>query len=1248
VGSSSIDDVLAGGGELGERMRAIEWANTPLGPVESWPQSLRTCVRILLTSRQPMFVWWGDELINLYNDAYCSILGGKHPWALGRPAREVWREIWDAVEPRAAKAMRENMGTFDEALLLVMERNGYREETYYTFSYSPVPGDRGGPGGIICANSADAPRIFAERQQALLREVSACTADARTVVEVCARVSEALAGNSRDLPFALLYIGGPGGAPRLAATTGIPRTHALAQASSDDHVPALPILDALRTGTMRIASLADHADLPCGPWPEPPTEAIVLPIRGADFTAALVVGRNPYRLLDDDYRRFLELLAGQIGNSIANARAYEAERMRAEALAELDHAKTTFFSNISHEFRTPLTLMLGPTEDALRSESRALAGEALETVHRNELRLLKLVNALLDFSRIEAGRMHAHYEATDLALLTRELASAFRSAFERAGLAYEVTCDPISSPIFVDRSMWEKIVMNLLSNALKFTFEGSVSVRLRELDGAAELVVTDSGTGIPAGELPRLFERFYRVEGARSRTHEGSGIGLALTHDLVKLHRGTISVDSDLGSGARFTVRIPTGSAHIASDARAARPHSQPSGVNAYVEEALRWLPDYAPQADASEAAPIAGTSDVALDIRDAKLLVADDNADMRDYLRRLLGVRWKVTVVPDGALALHAAQRERPDLIVTDVMMPNLDGFGLLRALRAEPALATIPVVMLSARAGEEARIEGIEAGADDYLTKPFSARELVARVSNLLQLARLRRDLEVERNRLTSLIRQTPVAVAIWEGPELRARLHNDAYAQLVRREIEPGTPLLEALPEVAGTVMYERLQRVVREGVSIDAQETRVMLVEDGVPREGFYNTSYRPLYDLDGSNLGVIAVTADVTVQVQARQAIEHSRAAAESANRAKDEFLAMLGHELRNPLAPILTALELMRLRGDTGMERERAVIMRQTQHLASLVDDLLDISRITRGMIQLKRERVDVADVIGKAVETASPLLEQQSHDLVVRVPRGMVVDGDVSRLTQVFANLLTNAAKYTDRGGRITVAATPRDGELAVTVTDSGRGISPDMLGRVFELFTQERQNLDRSLGGLGLGLAIVKSLVELHGGRADATSDGAGRGSTFTIHLPLAQPAEASAAPTGSASPPAPRADGSVSILVVDDNVDAASMLADLLESRGYVTHVAHDAPQVLALPEAFVPDAALLDIGLPAMDGYELARRLRERPGWSNVRLLAITGYGQSSDRKKSQEAGFDHHLVKPIDLATLQSLLPSPRS
>jgi signal transduction histidine kinase len=454
--------------------------------------------------------------------------------------------------------------------------------------------------------------------------------------------------------------------------------------------------------------------------------------------------------LNETYRAFFDLLAAAITTQVANARAYEEERKRAEALAEIDRAKTAFFSNVSHEFRTPLTLMLGPLEDELAERASPLPParrERLETAHRNSLRLLKLVNTLLDFSRIEAGRTQASYEPTDLAAYTAELASVFRSAVEKAGLTLIVDCPPLPEPVYVDREMWEKIVLNLLSNAFKHTFEGTITIRLLWLGDYAELAVADTGVGIPKTELPRLFERFHRVKGAKSRTHEGTGIGLALVQELVSLHGGVVSIESEEGKGSTFRVTVKTGTAHIPSDRLGAARAlvSTAARATAYVEEALHWLPNATRDPPPTGLADVASLPTGALPTsgdRRSRIIWADDNADMRDYVRRLLADRYDVLAVPDGLTALAAAQEQHPDLVLSDVMMPGLDGFGLLRALRADTRTRTLPVILLSARAGEDAAIEGLDAGADDYLAKPFSAQELLARVRTHLELARVRRE--------------------------------------------------------------------------------------------------------------------------------------------------------------------------------------------------------------------------------------------------------------------------------------------------------------------------------------------------------------------------------------------------------------------------------------------------------------------------------------------------------------------------
>lgn len=734
---------------------------TPVGPESQWPQGLKTAVRIMLSSRYAMWLGWGPEFTFFYNDAYAEMtLGPKHPWALGRPAQEVWSEIWDDVGPRAESVIRTGKATWDEGLLLFLERRGFPEETYHTFSYSPLPGDGDLVGGMLCVVTEDTERAIGERRLQTLQELAARTTDeSKTEWDAYQNAAVILAGNQKDLPFSLLYLlESDGRRARLAGCTGVQPRSVVSPEVIDlqEATSPWPFSQVTETGGgVEVDGLTERlGPLKVGVWPEPPRTAMVLPLAKPGQTQPagfLVAGVSPRRPFDDAYRGFLDLVAQQIGTAIANARAYEEERRRADKLAELDRAKTAFFSNVSHEFRTPLTLMLGPVEDMLSRSYTELSPAAkgqLEVVNRNGLRLLRLVNSLLDFSRIEAGRVRAVFQPTDLGGYTAELASVFRSAIERAGLRLTVDCPPLGEPVYIDRDMWEKVVLNLLSNAFKFTFEGEIAVTLRKKDENVQLRVRDTGTGIPAEEMPRLFERFHRIENARGRTHEGSGIGLALVNELVKLHGGSIGIDSAMDSGSTFTVNIPLGRGHLPADqvgtVRSAASTSQ--GAAPYIQEALRWLPEES-EGDfqwpsENETLPVPAQSDDDNDDDRPLVLVADDNGDMRMYVSRLLAEQYRVRAVADGQEALSAVRARLPDLVLTDVMMPVLDGFGLLEALRSDHRTASVPVIMLSARAGEESRVEGMGAGVDDYLVKPFSARELLARVGAHLQMARLRKE--------------------------------------------------------------------------------------------------------------------------------------------------------------------------------------------------------------------------------------------------------------------------------------------------------------------------------------------------------------------------------------------------------------------------------------------------------------------------------------------------------------------------
>jgi PAS domain S-box-containing protein len=490
--------------------------------------------------------------------------------------------------------------------------------------------------------------------------------------------------------------------------------------------------------------------------------------------------------------------------------------------------------------------------------------------------------------------------------------------------------------------------------------------------------------------------------------------------------------------------------------------------------------------------------------------------------------------------------------------------------------------------------------------------------------------------------MLLNAPVAAALLTGPDFTFRLANRSYCELVGRSEVEGKSFLQVFPELRDSEPLHLLEQVYRNGQMARAEELRIVLHDaDGQPRERFLKFSLEPLAVTEGEEAGVILVAVDVTEHVRGRQEIERAHAEraellAEltAASQAKDEFLAMLGHELRNPLSPIVTSLQLMRLRGEGGAMREREIIERQVGHLVRLVDDLMDISRVTRGKIDLKFERVDIAQPVGKAVEMASPLLEQRHHRLEVEVESGLAWEGDPVRLAQVVSNLLTNAARYTEPGGHVRLRAC-REGAagLRISVADDGVGMAPELRAQVFDLFFQGKRNIDRAEGGLGIGLALVKNIVELHGGRVEAHSAGKGRGSEFVVLLPLQTPGVIE-----EAALVAPRATAAAArrrIMLVDDNVDGAETLARLLGAHGHEVRVFHEPIAALAAVAEFLPDLAVLDIGLPVLDGYELARRMRTLLGGHPCRLVALTGYGQEADKARSEQAGFERHLVKPVN-------------
>lgn len=813
------------------------------------------------------------------------------------------------------------------------------------------------------------------------------------------------------------------------------------------------------------------------------------------------------------------------GRDITEKKAQEREIARQrEELAKLDVLKTQFFANISHEFRTPLTLMLGPLEDtmALGHKVPAQAIESLRVAHRNSLRLLRLVNSLLDFSRIEAGRAQASYEPTDLAALTAELASTFRSAMEKAGLHFVVECPPLSEPIYVDREMWEKVVLNFLSNAFKYTFQGTVTVRVEEVDGHAVLSVSDTGSGIPEHEVAHIFERFHRVEGAHGRTLEGSGIGLALVAELVKLHGGKVGVNSRLKEGSTFTVSIPFGKAHLPPDRIGAAPTQASTAIRAesYIAEALRWLPSEDGRAASSAEAShdLASASPVEDRASAGRVLVADDNADMLGYVCGLLGPHYEISAVANGAEALRVATEHPPDLVLADVMMPELDGFGLLRALRANPQTCTIPVILLSARAGEEARSEGMDAGADDYLIKPFSARELLARVGAHLRLSRARRVTEAALRTSEERLRIALDAgggIGTWDWDVQNDRVYANArLAQLYSVDperaasAESASAFFEAVHPEDRAYLNEKIETAMRTGQDCVAEHR--VIQKNGSSR--WVNARGRCQLNENGVATRFLGVAFEITDRKLAEEALAAQAAELKRSNEDLEQFAQVASHDLRSPLNTVLNFTQLIMRRHGASLNPEITELLRivgeSAKRMADLISALLNYSRLNDAeskvveSVSAQKVYEDALANLRVAIEESKAVIERGELPEVVTNP---------TQLLQVFQNLISNAIHYRgDERPYIRVTAERRDEFWMFSVNDNGPGIQPQYHSVIFEPF-KRLHGMERP--GSGIGLAFCRKFVEREGGRIWVESD-EGKGANFRFTLPAAESTTATSA--------------------------------------------------------------------------------------------------------------------------------------
>ncbi|GAB3787414.1 hypothetical protein GCM10028818_52350 [Spirosoma horti] len=1089
-----------------------------------------------MSSTFPILIAWGPETIQLYNDSYRPICGAKHPESMGQNFRICWETALPVVGDAFTRGQ-QGEGTYIKDQRMFLDRNGYLEEAFMTFSFAPIRDESGQVGGIFHPITETTDKMLSARRTHVLREVAARTGGAQTNAAIYAGLASAQAEFALDVPFLLVYELDPDGQQaRLTQASGLttppgPELSSLAVM----HTPWLADL----TRQQVIPELAQTVGrLSGGPYEEWPHTALLLPIQlstKAQPIGFLLAGVSPRRALDEDYLNFYGLLGNTITTAFANVYAYQQEQQRAEALAAIDRAKTAFFSNISHEFRTPLTLMLGPLEELLRDARLADSGyqESIEAAHRNAQRLLKLVNNLLDFSRLEAGRVQARYQPIDLVGLTLDLASSFRSLIEKAGLRLAVNGQPLKSQVYADPGMWEQIVLNLLSNAFKYTLTGQISVQVSEEANQAVLRVSDTGVGIPEAELPHMFERFHRVANAGGRTYEGTGIGLSLVSELVKLHQGTISVSSQEGQGSTFIVRLPLGKAHL--------PESQlieqlslagtRSLTEAFLQEATTML--------SVESAPLA-KSHVADPDGEISVLVVDDNADMRAYLTRLLTPYFRVYTVQNGLDALQQLTEHRPHLILSDLMMPVMDGIELLSRVRHNPTTAHIPLIFLSARAGQEARIECLEAGADDYLVKPFSGLELLSKVRAQISLSQARQQAQW---RLRNLIEQAPAAMMLLKGESLVIELINQAMLGLIDWQGDViGKSLLAVMPELVGQPAVEACRQVLHTGIPYQGWALAVPVRRGDQLVMGYFNVSYTPYLE-GGVRTGVLQIAIDVTDQVIAHQEREVSEARyrhlsthldqqvqerteqlqvsiqdLQRSNQNLAQFAYVASHDLQEPLRKIQQFGDLLKTYF-THTTGEELIYVDRMQSAASrmstLIKDLLSFSRIASR--QEVWQPIELTAVLGTVLSDLEIRIKETGAQVTVS-PLPCVV-GDSSQLGQLFQNLLTNALKFTQAGqvpliqikaDTVLLAQLPpgvkpsrlADGYYRISVIDQGIGFEQQYARQIFEVF--QRLHGKNKYSGTGIGLAICEKVVINHGGAIMAQSQ-PGQGSTFSIYLPI-----------------------------------------------------------------------------------------------------------------------------------------------
>lgn len=1164
--------------DCGRTILTVDWAQTCLGPIDSWTQELRSHVMATLASPFHTALWLGEESVLLYNDAYARLLGAKHPAAMGKSGAEGWAEVWDVIGPLASQVMLGKTMFFQDQTYCIY-RNGMLEETYMTWAYVTLRDGQGRIMGYTNPSFETTARVIAERRLGTLRELSQLTQLSRTSKDFCSKTLRALSSNPLDIPFAMLYTcetlslaptGRTKGSmstdsssvpthPRssedpstsrsagdtsatnspstarirltLQGTIGVPKGHpsapdevlCLVDAAESQDLPdrssassasslngthstattdetasstVWPLVEVLQTRKpVFISDLGKRSEgfMQRG-WPDPVRRAVVIPVlvEGSNTPkAVLIVGLNPRRPFNQVFSVFLNLISRTLSTGLLGIEVAEEQARKSKELADLNDARQAFFANISHELRTPLTLILGPLEDVLGSgASEIIDGDRdkLQTVLRNAHRLHAMVNTLLDFSRLESGRMNAKFRPTRLGPRVAELADLFRSAIERGGIEYAVDIAEDKwadkRPFYLADEMVEKVIFNVIGNAFKYTQAGSVRVKVRFAPTEGTISIIDTGVGIKKEDLSKIWDRFHRSDSS-ARSFEGTGIGLSLVLELVKAMGGTISVESEYQKGSTFTIKLPRGKEHLAPEVveeQAYETMSLPpraAQTLSIINDAASWRTQANGEDDKGSLAiaraeavkdrqalarrpsdPDEMPSVFNLEKASTVCLIVDDNAQLRSFIGEILAKTFTVVEAADGKEALEYALNHPVSIVLTDLAMPVMNGRELLAALRNNPTTSLIPVIFLSAQAGAEARVDALLLGADDYVTKPFQARELLARTNTHLQIGKMRTELER---------RVTERTAALIES-ETKYRQLADQHQTLALVspvgifQTDSDGHIIFANPryyDISGhphDVSHDEWEADIVPEDRPKVKELWADAIKTWKPDRGVITCEYRYQHlgnwvqmEIRSFEKGYIGSITDISHQKEVEashvKVVEQRAADAEENRRQTEMFLDMSSHELRNPLSGVWQNAEVVaaslekftewldELKKVPSLDQEVVKDMHDemvenldaiesiqicASHQTRIADDILNVSKLNMGLLSINVAPFDIVAAIREVVRTFGTSAQQQ--EIQLRVDRGESLDrldvdfivADAGRLKQVTYNFLTNALKYT------------------------------------------------------------------------------------------------------------------------------------------------------------------------------------------------------------------------------------------